>query len=53
MMRLIQSGKLKPVVSRECSFDDFDKGFEAIMSRRAVGKINFIPQTSQNTSSRL
>ena len=52
-MRLIEEGKLKPIVSHECSFDDFTEGFAAIMNRRAVGKINFIPKTSHKASSRL
>lgn len=43
MMELLAAGKLRPVVSKVCTFDNFIEAFDDMMNRRAIGKICVAP----------
>ena len=39
MMRMVQTGQLKPVVSKVYALEDYAAAFDDMMNRKVVGKV--------------
>ena len=53
MIKWMQDGKLKPLVSKVCTFDNYVEAFDDLMNRRAVGKLCIEPRSRIGGSARL
>ena len=49
MMKWVQSGRLKPVVSKTYSLEHFMGAFDALMSRKVIGKITIAPSVDEKS----
>ena len=52
-LEMVRSGKLNPVVSQTYALKDYASAFEAMMSRRVVGKITIKVGDEETTTSKL
>ena len=53
MLEMVRSGKMKPLVSKTYALADYASAFDAMMSRRVVGKITIKVSDEFVTGSRL
>lgn len=50
MMEMLKEGKLKPLISKEYNFSNFQNAFEDMMSRKVIGKVIVTPNLSKKSN---